>query len=276
MNRIMYATSVALVATLLTTPVSAQRGGMPGDTTGSRAAPSLRVLVQASKTDSDMRVVMQRFNADRAALGRRYDMPLSPVLHARLREFYDGWNEQLSTVGARNLNSAGRKDLDSLKQQIANGLQAVQTEESQRAAVTPLLPFLRTLQQLQEQRRDRLPIQSMATAQTIADVLKEVRRLTAEIEKSALPTPLKSATPDAARLAASLIAPAPPPPPGQNTDRRAQAGPLRVMLDDWYGYFNGYDPLFTWWVHKPYEELTAALDAYSAAITKRWRDDITE
>jgi hypothetical protein len=220
-----------------------------------------------------MRVAMQRFNADRAALGRRYDMPLSPVLHARLREFYNGWNEQLSTVDARRLNTAGLKDLDSLSQQIAQGLLAVQTEEAQRAAVTPLLPFMRTLQQLQEQRRDRLPIQSMETAQTIADVLKEVRRLTAELEKNALPQNLASVTPDAARLAASLIAPAPP---GQTTGRRTSPGALRVMLDDWFGYFNGYDPLFTWWVHKPYEELGAALDAYSAAITRRWRSDVTE
>jgi hypothetical protein len=43
------------------------------------------------------------------------------------------------------------------------------------------------------------------------------------------------------------------------------------MLDDWFGYFNGYDPLFSWWVRKPYEELSAALDAYSRAISQRWR-----
>ena len=275
MNRFMYATSAALVASILGSPVSAQRGGMPADTTGSHGAPSLRALVQASKSESDMRVVVQRFNADRAALGRRYDIPLSPVLHARLRAFYDGWQRQLEDVDAQTLNSAGRADLAALREQITRGLAAVALEEKQRAEIVPLLPFLRTLQELQEKRRDRLPIDAMPTAQTVADVLKEVRRLTAALDSSAaLPEPLRTVGADAARRAAALIAPAAAQSPTTGpAGRRPSAGALRVMLDDWFSYFNGYDPLFTWWVHKPYEELTAALDAYSAAIAKRWRDN---
>src|SRR5688500_3959434 len=82
---------LVLLAGLATgTPVHAQGGGRAAgapDTTGAGGAPSLRALLARSRADSDLRVVRQRFDADRAALSRRYDIPLSPVLHARLRAF---------------------------------------------------------------------------------------------------------------------------------------------------------------------------------------------
>ena len=271
MRSVLYATSVAVVATFLCTPASAQRGsGMATDTTGAGGAPSLRALVRAASDESGMQVVMQRFTADRAALGRRYDIPLSPVLHARQRAFYEGWLRSIDAVDAGGLNARGREDHAALRAQIAAGLAAVAAEERQREAVAPLLPFLRTVQLLQEQRRDRLPIKSMQTAQTINDVMKEVKRLTADVEKAGpLPGSMRDVSAADALRAAALIAPAPA---GDSAKvRRGAAGALRTMLQDWFTYFNGYDPLFTWWVHKPYEELNTALDAYSAAITKRWR-----
>jgi hypothetical protein len=47
-------------------------------------------------------------------------------------------------------------------------------------------------------------------------------------------------------------------------------GLLRGVLQNWFTYYYGFDPLFTWWVRVPYEELNAALDEYVAAIRREW------
>jgi hypothetical protein len=257
-----------LVATTAA-PVSAQAGrAAQADTAGAGGAPSLRELVERGRSDSDLRVIVQRFNADRAALGRRYDIPLSPVLHARQRSFYDAWLVQLSALDAAALNASGRADLAALRDRVQEELANIARDERRFEEMAPLLPFARTLQQLQERRRDRLDIDGMEAAQTLADVLREVRRLTNELAfaEGAVPPAFRGITPDIAAGAAAFM--------GAPADARGPArtgGPsLKGMLDGWYSYFAGYDPIFTWWARKPYEELTTALDAYHTAILRTW------
>ncbi len=44
---------------------------------------------------------------------------------------------------------------------------------------------------------------------------------------------------------------------------------LRNTLRTWFGYYNGYDPLFTWWVDEPYKAVDQSLGAYSAVLSER-------
>ena len=43
--------------------------------------------------------------------------------------------------------------------------------------------------------------------------------------------------------------------------RRAAAllGALQETLSDWYGFYAGYDPLFTWWAEAPYAKVDESL-----------------
>jgi hypothetical protein len=268
---------LALLGGLLaSTPAHAQggRAGAARDTTGAGGAPSLRALL--ARSDSDLRVVRQRFDADRAALGRRYDIPLSPVLHARLRDFYDGWQQRLQELNAHQLNAAGTADLTALRHRIRAGLDSLAAEERLVAEITPLLPFARTLQSLQERRRDRLDVDPLQAAQTLNDVLKDVKRMTAAIGGAAganRPAELRAITTETAARAVRFLGAAPPAdsaPARPTFGAGPTAATLRATLDSWYSFYHGYDPLFTWWVRKPYEELTEALEAYSRAIQREW------
>ena len=40
-------------------------------------------------------------------------------------------------------------------------------------------------------------------------------------------------------------------------------------LGAWYRHYTGYDPLFTWWARKPYEEADDALDRYASTLRTR-------
>jgi len=41
---------------------------------------------------------------------------------------------------------------------------------------------------------------------------------------------------------------------------------LQSSMQEWFGFYNGYDPMMTWWTKAPYEELLHLLQNYCAAI----------
>jgi hypothetical protein len=46
-------------------------------------------------------------------------------------------------------------------------------------------------------------------------------------------------------------------------------GILRSQLTDWYNFYSGYDPLFTWWVRDPYRRADSLLTAYQRTLRER-------
>ncbi len=44
---------------------------------------------------------------------------------------------------------------------------------------------------------------------------------------------------------------------------------LKARLKNAFDFYNGYDPLFSWWVPKPYEELSASLTDYAKAVRSK-------
>jgi hypothetical protein len=44
---------------------------------------------------------------------------------------------------------------------------------------------------------------------------------------------------------------------------------LRNNLRNWYTFYNGYDPIFTWWNEEPYKSLDEALTGYASFLSER-------
>jgi uncharacterized protein (DUF885 family) len=44
---------------------------------------------------------------------------------------------------------------------------------------------------------------------------------------------------------------------------------LRKSLEDWYKFYNGYDPAFGWWAREAHDRLAADLDSYVAFIREK-------
>ena len=61
--------------------------------------------------------------------------------------------------------------------------------------------------------------------------------------------------------------------PKLNKGRAARAAEMtnsyRGSLKTWFNYYNGYDPLFTWWLAEPYKEADAALQSYAAFLSAK-------
>ncbi len=203
-------------------------------------APELAAVVAGTAAESELRVASRRYQQDLQVLRQRYDIPLSPVRIARERDMHEGWHAALEAVPLSGLSPAGREEHGALLDAVRGELRTLDAQEARAARIAPYLPFARPLQRLQEERRDRLDVDPMRAAQTLENVRKEVLKL--------LENPGSGGDAEAREDAAEYL------------------GELRGTVANWYRYFYGFDPLFTWWARVPYEELEEALERYAAAL----------
>ncbi|HEX6069224.1 MAG TPA: DUF885 family protein [Longimicrobiaceae bacterium] len=211
--------------------------------------PALSSLVAFDRGQSDLRVAVDRFSEDRAALRRRYDVEYSPVPRERMERFYGGWRESLDALDFASLNVESRIDHVLLQHRIAFELATLDEWERHEREMHALLPFAARIQQLQLTRRDRKDVDPAAAAQELQDLAEEVDEL-----RRRLAGPADSAS--AQRAVNPVVA--------YRSAEHLES--LRRTLADWYGFYAGYDPLFTWWAKQPHEKLAASLQAYRGVI----------
>ncbi len=238
----------ALLGAFLAAPVPAH-GQDPG---WSASPPELVDLVEFGREQSDLRVAVDRYDEDRGALFRRYDVAYSPVRRARFRAFYEGWLDRLAELDFDALNHEGQVDYVLLRNRLDFELEMLDQEAADVAEMEPLVPYAVGLGELQETRRDREGVDARAAADTLHAAADRIDALVAELRGGGGPEPVK----------------------GVVAERAAQwLGQLRRTLRGWHGYHSGYDPEFTWWVAEPWARLDAALEAHAGAIRARYVGD---
>lgn len=253
--------SLAVLASILVADVpaiQAQSGEAP-EPSWAEDPPSLMPLVTFARGESDFRLAVTRFLEDQAAIGRRYEVRYSPVRQERFREFYHGWQQQMAEVDFDALNHEGQIDYVLLENRIAYELEMLDLDDRRWAEVATLVPFAETLRSLQEARHDRQRVDPREVAGTLDDVAAEIERLAASLPERA------SADDGAAEdgsASASLVSP--------TVANRAASyvAHLQRVVEDWNQFYDGYDPLFSWWARGPYERLDEALGAYRDGLIR--------
>ena len=249
--------------------LSAQPGGVKSTTQQNfptdpaLSVPALGALVSART--SEMVDVIARFASDQQVLQRRYDAPDSPAQRTRTRAFYVSWRARLGELAFDKLSQEAKADYALLENHLRYQLELMDREEIQRVEMLPLLPFADRVLQLQDERRDLKTIDAKASARTLADVTKMVDSLRALLE----PAPARPAGDSATGMPRPARVPAPK--VSRTVGNRAadQLDQIRNTVSVWYRYYNGYDPLFSWWVTNPYQKLDEAMRRYATTIRTR-------
>ncbi len=195
---------------------------------------------------SELAPVVERYRADRTALGRRWNVPYSPGRSQRYRDFFSDWRQRVEALDFASLSLEGRVDYVLLINDLTYQLDLIEREARLAAEMNGFIPFTSLIVELEERRRRREPVESETAAARLADLPAEVRTAREAVE---------------ARLA-----------DGSDVSRivalRAMttlAGHTR-LLEDWYEHYAGYDPVFTWWNEDPYARAKAALDGYATFL----------
>ncbi|MDP2959339.1 MAG: DUF885 family protein [Longimicrobiales bacterium] len=241
---------VAFLTLALSQVLSAPAASAQASTGWAGDPPSLDSLVGFGRAQSDLRVAVERYAQDRGALLRRWDVPYSPARRGRMEAFYRGWRAGLDATDFDALNHEGQADWVLLRHQLVFELEMLEQEAREDAEMVPLVPFARALGALQEARRDRADVDARAAAATLDAVADQLEALTKTLRDRA------AVAPEVKMVAAERAA--------RHTEE------LRRVLRGWYGFYDGYDPVFTWWAAKPYARLDKALEEHVAAVRSRY------
>ncbi|HET9425539.1 MAG TPA: DUF885 family protein [Gemmatimonadaceae bacterium] len=213
------------------------------------SVPSLNTLV--SNTTSELAPVIERYSADLASVNRRYDASGSPDQRQRMRAFYTSWRARLAEIPFDRLKQEGKVDYVLLDNRLRYQLALLDRADKERRETADLLPFADRLLSLQDRRRDLVPVDPVASARTLSAVTKQIDSLRARVESAGR----GNAAPGISRTVANRAA--------EDIDR------IRNVVGGWYRYYDGYDPLFTWWVREPFTRIDESLTSYARAIRTR-------
>src|SRR5262244_4050777 len=210
-------------------------------------APDLKDL---DSSPSELRSLIERYVADRGSLSRSYPVEISPARRARFKQFYSDWLATLAKLNFDSLSQDGKVDYLLFKTHLNHELQQEELQSKALAEVAPLAPFAQTITDLAEARRRMEKIDPAKVAATLNDLNKEI-----EAARRAVESGLRGEQGKIKRTVANRAA--------------TTVNSLRNTLRTWFGYYNGYDPLFTWWVDEPYKAVDQSLTAYGAFLSER-------
>jgi uncharacterized protein (DUF885 family) len=199
---------------------------------------------------SELRNVIERYVADRGGLSRVYPVESSTARQTRFQQFYRDWLALLGKMNFDGLSQDGKVDYVLLKNHLDYQAQQLELNRKAMAEIALLLPFAQTITDLAEARRKMEKIDGQKAAVTLHEMNKQIEAARKALETSLRAEPNKLKKTSANRAAATIAS-------------------LRNTLRVWYGHYNGYDPLFTWWVEEPYKAVDATLTNYATFLTER-------
>jgi uncharacterized protein (DUF885 family) len=213
-----------------------------------QAAPDLAELM--ARPQNEMRVVVLRFDADHGNLNRWYNIATSPTRNARLKRFCNDWSVALKELDTAKLGKDAQADLASLQKKIERELRQLEDDARAQEEIAPLMPFALPLIALEESRRHMEDVDSYMAAGVLNDVQKQIKNLTEALQAEPKEDGFKVTKVLADRAADSV-------------------GSLRTALKAWFQFYNGYDPLFTWWNADLYKAVDGSLQRYAALLREK-------
>ena len=232
----------------------AEQRGINSDGKPKRGTDPTLDLNDTDVRPSEMRGVIERYTADRGSLARFYSVEASSARQARMKQFYTNWLATLAKLDFDSMSQDGRIDYLLFKNHLDHELRQLDLQIKAQAEVAALVPFAQTITDLEDARRRMEAIDSAKTATLLTKMARQIDATSKAVEGGLKP----DAKTDAIKAKKTVV----------NRSVVAIAG-LRNTLKTWYGYYNGYDPMFTWWVSEPYKSVDQSLEKYSTFLREK-------
>jgi uncharacterized protein (DUF885 family) len=196
--------------------------------------------VTAQQKDNGMTDLLVHYEADKGSLNRFYVIDDSPERRERLKVFSKDYQQQLSAINFETLSAGSRVDYVLLRRDLQEQLRKLDEESTEYGQLSSWFPLADKIYQAEKARRRG----SKQDAQALATTFREMALALKDKEKQ-----LTSTT----DLNIFLL-------------RRGAAitKGLTEALHSIQTFYDGYDPLYTWWVPAPYKQLDSALKSYAA------------
>lgn len=139
----------------------------------------------------------------------------------------------------------GKADYILLRQKIENNQVLLANEQKQQKAAWLYVPFADSIYAFEQKRRRGTSVDGEMIANMLHKMLAVVKKAKATVEAG------NKIPEQQAQYAADLV------------------DDIKNRLKSAYDFYNGYDPMFTWWIPKPYEALSSLLGEYAKSIRSK-------
>jgi uncharacterized protein (DUF885 family) len=203
---------------------------------------------------SEMRPLIEGFAVDRQILQRFYNIEDSPERRERFRKFYSDWLTRLTALNFDRMHQDGKVDYIVFRNSLEHDLRSLEISAKTDAEARSLLPFSPTIVELEVARQKMQPLDAKEAGEKLSKLetsFEDARKsLDRQVREQTSPDVVRQRKVQAARAV-------------------TMANALRDTLRTWFTFYNGYDPLFTWWAAEDYRKTDAALQAYAAFLSER-------
>jgi hypothetical protein len=168
----------------------------------------------------------------------------SPERLARLEKLDRDYLAALEKLPFDDFSVHGQVDYVLLKRKIDLHLEALALEKANYQKIQSFLPFAETIYTFEQKRRRGYTVSGEEVAGQLHEAALKVKEMTAQVSKASLAS-------DQASYLASTI---------EDLRRRLKSG---------FDFYNGYDPMFTWWVPAPYKDLDESLSKMAQSVRSK-------
>jgi uncharacterized protein (DUF885 family) len=190
---------------------------------------------------------ISQFQADQYALMRKYTVTESTEYYDRFSKFYSDWAIALTKISFDRLSQQDRVDYVLLKNQVSKELYFLKIKQKEFEDVAYVTDFANPLYSFIQKRRRGDKVNSTVLAKEFDNALTAVQTSKDKISKATAFSSWQQA-----EKAADIVK------------------SLRENVKESYEFYKGYDPLFTWWMEKPYDTLASSLKKYEEFLKKHY------
>jgi uncharacterized protein (DUF885 family) len=233
-------------------------------------------VLSLTAAPAELQEVVREYTADHMTLNRAYDLPWSGTKFDRLEKNFRDWQARLPKLDFDALNQQGRIDYLLLRNKAAAELNRLSLQRERLQEMDELLSFRAAIQELEAARWRLKPVDAQAAASRVTEVAERVRKLKERVEKGKkAKDEKKSETNQVATAKDTKDKPEDAPlkvSPAVARRTASAVNELRGTLKTWFTFYDGYQPDFSWWLKKPYEEANSAMEGYA----KYLREEVAE
>ena len=208
---------------------------------------------------SEMAGIMMQYEADKHSIGlfysteaaderwgrRQGDDYNSPERRQRLLQLVADYRSQMKQLPFDKMNVNGKVDYILFKRDVDDDEYQLLQEQKLYEQVTRYLPFSDSIYALQKPRRRGIAANGAAIAKTLNGINKDISKNIESLKKA------DSLEAKQAAMASDAVK------------------GLQGLLKNYFNFYNGYDPLFTWWVPATYSATDSLLGVYANALKRK-------
>lgn len=231
------------------------------------SAMALSTQLFAGENLADLHETVRQMDADQSTVDRSYDLRWATVALDRKEQLYRDWLKDIAATNFDGLAQQGRIDYVLMRNDLNANLDRLTLQRSRLKEMDELLSFRDLINDLERARWKMGEVDGQAAASKVTELAEQVKKLKERVEKGKKDKPKE--TNDVAKAkpddAAEKKKSEPPLKVSPALARRTAnaVNDLKGTLKAWFTFYDGYQPDFSWWLKKPYDDANTALDGYA-------------